>query len=321
MLRNLTVLLIVSFLFAACGSGDSPPADSSGKSAAEDQPGAGGVAPISVEPGADSKSAPPVEVPVDPRQEYMQTVRRKQKSVDPEERMGAIEMVLEDSDKAFGGEVLIQLMSDESEDVRALAAEAIGMGKFPGGTPILKNVAGTDPDPLVRSKCLKSLVDLVGKAAVPDLIRALGGDEDANVRAQAAALLGATGSGLGVDPLIKALQEDFNEAVRVSALSSLKTLKPARCFDAVVEALEDRNESVRSEAAQLLGVLKNRKAVPALMNALEDEDMGRILLDITEALAKLTGVENEYAIDLSEADQEEALRAWKDWWTENESNY
>ena len=67
-------------------------------------------------------------------------------------------------------------------------------------------------------------------AAIPDLIRALGGDDSENVRAQSAALLGVSGSDLGVDPLIRALKEDFSEAVRVSALAALLTLKPARWF-------------------------------------------------------------------------------------------
>lgn len=324
MLRSVTVLLTLIFLFSltvAGGCGDSKPAGSSGKDAAREKSGSPTVQPINVEPGADSKSAPPVKVQLDPREEFKQTVLRKQKSVDPEERFGAIEMVLEDSDKTFGAEVLVKLMSDENEDVRSMAAEAMGMGKFTSGVPTLKNAATSDEDPLVRSKCLKSLFELSGAAAVPDLTRALASDEEGTVRAQAAALLGATGSGLGVDPLIKALQEDFSQAVRVSALSALKTMKPQRCYDAVVVALEDRNESVRSEAAQLLGALKNKKAVRPLMNALESEEVSRILLDITTALSVLTGVENEYAIDQSPEDQEEALQLWKDWWTENKENF
>jgi HEAT repeat protein len=313
-------LLVFAVLLVGCGNGDTPAAGPGGGQT-PDQPAGGGVRPISVEPGADSKDAPPPPPPASPEEVFKQTVERKRKSVDPEERMGAIEMVLEGTDRKFGGDVLGQLMSDESEDVRALAAEAIGMGKFASGTTALKNSAATDADPLVRSKCLKSLCDLVGKSAAPDLIRALSGDENDNVRAQAASLLGAIGSNLGVDPLIKVLKEDFSESVRVAALSSLLKMKPPRCVDAVIEALEDRNDSVRSDAAKTLGALKNKKAVRPLMNALDEEEESRILLDITEALSKITGVENEFSIDLSDADQEEAVQIWRDWWEENKGNY
>ena len=322
MLRTLPVLLALMLLFTACGNGDAsapPPGDGQ----APDQPGKSGVQPISVDPGADTSSAPPPPPPppADPQQVFKQTVERKRRSVDPEERMGAIEMVLEGSEKEFGGEVLVKLLTDESEDVRALAAEAMGMGKFSGGITALKNTFSTDSDPLVRTKCLKSLTELAGKRAVPDLIRALAGDDEGNVRAQAASLLGATGSNLGVDPLITALSEDFSEAVRVAALSSLQILKPARCVNAVIEALEDRNDSVRSDAAKTLGILKNKKAVRPLMDALDAEEEGRILFQITDALSLLTGEDNEYAVDLSAEDQEEALQIWRDWWEENKGEY
>ncbi len=321
MLRALPVLLALILLFTACGNGDAP-APTPGTGQAPDQPGSTGVQPISVEPGADSQSAPPPPPPpADPQQVFKQTVERKRRSVDPEERMGAIEMILEGDEKKFGGEVLVKLLTDESEDVRALAAEALGMGKFSGGITALKNVVSTDSDALVRTKCLKSLTELAGKGAIPDLIRALAGDDEGTVRAQAASLLGSTGSDLGVDPLIKALQEDFSEAVRVAALASLYTLKPPRCADAVIEALEDRNDSVRSDAAKTLGILKNKKAVRPLMDALDAEEESRILLQITDALSKLTGMDNEYAIDLSEEDQEEALQIWRDWWEENKGEY
>jgi HEAT repeat protein len=319
----LPLLVAILFLLTACGSGDAPPpATGGGPESPTDQAGGGEVKPIVVEPGSGVDTPPPPPPPpADPALKFQQTVERKRKSVDPEERMGAVEMLLESKDKSFAGKILVILLADESEDVRALAAEAVGLIEYAGGATALTNVARMDKDSLVRGKALKSLTEVSGKAAVPELIRALAGDDEGTVRAQAGNLLGILETELATDPLIKALKEDFDSAVRIAALGALKKTRPQRALDTIIESLEDMNTEVRGQAAVTLGEYGNKKAVGPLIRAMDDEDVSRIQLYITDALAKLTGEENEFDVDASEEDQEEALQIWRDWWVENQGKY
>lgn len=72
--------------------------------------------------------------------------------------------------------------------------------------------------------------------------------------------------------LIKALgyEDDWN--VRANASWVLGELRSRRAVDALIEALKDEHEGVRARAAGALGKIGSRKAQAPLTNALGDED-------------------------------------------------
>jgi hypothetical protein len=105
---------------------------------------------------------------------------------------------------------------------------------------------------------------------LPSLIEALG-DNDNDVRASAAWLLGRRGDPKAVDALIEVLKDD-DSYVRWKAAEALADLNDSRAVDPLIQGLDDENEWVRLSAAEALGNLRDPKAVVPLMEALSDND-------------------------------------------------
>lgn len=93
-------------------------------------------------------------------------------------------------------------------------------------------------------------------------------DESPQVRLLAAAAL-AAGGDKGIEPLIRAL-EDVDADVRAQAAASLGALAATQAVPALIAALEDTAVNVRQEAAAALGTLHNLDALDPLMRLLRD---------------------------------------------------
>ena len=313
-MRQLALLALLLFLVPACGSEEAPPADGPGGPAVEGGPANTGIKPL--DPGsAQPDVAPPP--PSDPLATLKNELGRRRNSVDPEERAGAVLLLVECEDRVFAGKELEKYLHDENADVRALAAEGIGSVEYRGGVASLSNLLKSEEDAMVRNRALSSLYALSGVSAVPELIRLVADDDDASVRTSAASLLGTSGSKLGVDALIKAVNEDFSEGVRQAALVSLEKIGAPLALDAAISSLEDRNASVRVAAASLLESIGDKKAVPDLIGILEEEEEASVLHAVTSALCKLTGEKFLYVQDANAEENDARIQAWKDWWEEN----
>lgn len=114
------------------------------------------------------------------------------------------------------------------------------------------------------------------KASVADLIKKLD-DADAKVRRQVARELGTRKDAAAVTPLVAALKNDKDPAVRNSAAEALGTLKKL-AKDAVPQllaSLKDTDALVRETSAESLADigLESQKVVPALIELLGDADV------------------------------------------------
>ena len=168
------------------------------------------------------------------------------------------------------------LLRDESPDVRAAAAEALGAGRTttPEGVRVLAS-ALKDENAKVRHSAAKTLgdveVDITPAAAA--LIAAVG-DENDDTRYHAVCALEKIRGKESIIALAKALKDPCRY-VRSQAAYGLcehsredgREAEPA--LEALTEALADRDEWVRRNVIETLGNI-GPPAVPALVKALKD---------------------------------------------------
>lgn len=152
--------------------------------------------------------------------------------------------------EVFGTDVLISALNEDDAHIRGIAAESLGKIKDSRAIEPLITTALKDRDQNVRDLAAKAL----GESAFELLISALN-DENANLRSNAAILLGM--------------------------------IKDYRSVEPLITALKDSEWNVRRKAAEALGEIKDRRAVEALISALRDVDGVR--LAAAKALTQITG--------------------------------
>jgi HEAT repeat protein len=112
----------------------------------------------------------------------------------------------------------------------------------------------------------------VGRAVEP-LIAALE-DKPAKSRRYAAVVLRHIGNPRAVEPLMAALQKDPSPEVRAAAAAALGAVKDPRPVGLLIATLENASEAVevRVSAAEALGGIGDRRAVEPLIKTLKDKD-------------------------------------------------
>ncbi len=110
------------------------------------------------------------------------------------------------------------------------------------------------------------------------------GDSNSTVRDRAADKLIDMGADV-VEALIAALK-DRDADIRANAAWILGQIKDERAVEPLIEAARDRNAKVRSYAALALGKLGDKRAIPVLNSAVNDTDRD-VRLTAEQALAKL----------------------------------
>lgn len=100
----------------------------------------------------------------------------------------------------------------------------------------------------------------------------------------------------------------------------IKIGKPA--IPAVTELMEDKNHLLRELAVKTLAEIGDQTTVPAIIRALQDEKR-RVRSAALAALKKLTRMSfGSYAKrNQSHENQEQVIRKWQSWWTENEKPF
>jgi len=313
-MRFALVVLLLPTLLLACGGEPAPTAgpEAEGGGAATDPE----FRPLDGS-GATPSKPPPVLSREEVQQQFLAGVEKKMLSTDEEDRLIAIEMLLEGKQKQRAGQLISKLLMDPSEDVRATAAQALGLLDFKAGISGIRTMLSRETYAPARKQGLNTLYILGGIKVVPDLVKALKEDEDGYVRTLAADLLAKSKSPDAVDPLIAVLEEEFDAQVRLSLVSALNRLKAKKAAPIVMDSLEDANELVRIESAKALASFGDKAAIGKLVDALDMDEGSNVLVAVTAALTKLTGVPNEYDADSPVEEREAALKAWQDWWEEN----
>ncbi|MHA1114897.1 MAG: HEAT repeat domain-containing protein [Candidatus Heimdallarchaeaceae archaeon] len=121
---------------------------------------------------------------------------------------------------------------------------------------------------------LLAIEQLAEKPEVEESIQALLGalsDDEQEIRAYAAEMLGKMGSKKALFPLIDSLH-DLSYEVRVSALRSLALLKDKQAIEYIAKRILDQNDKVRYEAVKALASFDSIQIIKPLFEALSDEN-------------------------------------------------
>ncbi|MBN1139859.1 MAG: HEAT repeat domain-containing protein [Anaerolineae bacterium] len=145
-------------------------------------------------------------------------------------------------------EPLIQVLGDGYHDVRQAAAEALGKIDDPRAIEPLIQTLGDIWGPWVARHALKKMSAL---RVIEPLTQALS-HKNAEVRAAAVGVIGATGDPQAVELLIRALG-DVDAGVRAAAVGALGEIGDPRAVKPLIRALVDKDAGVREVAVMVLG--------------------------------------------------------------------
>ena len=143
------------------------------------------------------------------------------------------------------------------------------------------------------------IIRQIGPAALPDLLAAAAGNQNAQTRRKAVAALGY--SGADALPHVLRLMSDPNPQIRDAAIRSVGAVGPAakEALPALVKIVREENVNFRTAAISSLGKLgpEAKPAVPLLLECLKDKDpnvritaitaLGLVPLDAKTALPVL----------------------------------
>ena len=194
----------------------------------------------------------------------------------------------------------------ESDDprFRIVSAATLGFSGRPDAVPPLLELM-EDPDELVVSNALLSLIELspVRQDLTPMI--PLLEHPDAGVRSNALLLVGRNLDEQNRDDFAAAILrclEDSDGVVRLQAVAAAGKLKPEQAVPAVMPLTDDEFPKIRIRAALALAELGDRSAVPTLIRLLDGERA-----DVRDAalasLERLTGELHGHDID-----------AWNRYW-------
>ncbi len=163
-----------------------------------------------------------------------------------------------------------------------------------------------DSDPKVRRLAVSACSGRLGVEAVAALRRALDGDDDARVRAEAAEVLSQVGS-TAFDALIKA-GTDHEGIVREAVATGLGELEDTRAVEWLMAAANaDPEKLVREAAVAALGAIGDDRAVPLLLD-LVASGPPQVRRRSVVALSVFDGPQVEAAITAATADRNPMVR-------------
>jgi HEAT repeat protein len=185
---------------------------------------------------------------------------------------------------------LIAALSDPTAPVRQQAARSLGMLEASEAVAALGAVLQGDDNLDVRCDAAFALGLIKGDAVLPHLIA---GSRDASpvVRKQAAGALGETFHTGALSPLC-ALLKDADGEVREEAAHGLQWItgfgevRDPAIFEPLCEALGDSSTKVRENAIGALGALQDKRAMPFAVEFLKDEE-SRLRCAALEAIASI----------------------------------
>jgi len=327
-----TILAVLAmFLVVACGGDAADPADNGGNNAGSGESGDLATLKAPAGGGETPETEKKAPEPVDPAVALEEYANTAFSTDDPDVQIEALDKIFSSkADREKRARLIARALESSDDDVRSYAAEVIGKMEVPSIAHDLRSLLAKETVVVIRKNAVQSLYALAGMDAVTDLVKIVENtDEHYNVRAAACQLLGNSKNERGLKPLMKVLEEDFNDTVRREAVAALADMKAYRAEKLIIDALADSNALVRTEAAKALGVLKSKKAVGPLIEALDldEEDEVQVLEAISRALGKIVGLGKEEMEDYlvtgnhSEAEKKAAVANWKEWWEENSGDY
>ncbi|MCS6858960.1 MAG: HEAT repeat domain-containing protein [Abditibacteriales bacterium] len=203
----------------------------------------------------------------------------------PKERRKAAVFLREYGEPAVGP--LCKALKDRDNDVRRAAAESLGyIGDARAVQPLLDALRAIDDN--VRKAATEALGQ-IGTPAVEPLCEMLRSSWRM-AREAAAKALGKIGDVRALPPLLDALNDDRQAALRAAAARALGELKDARAVRPLIARLKDKDAQVRESVAEALGKIQDPQtvsdAIEPLCAALSDKS-GHVRLAAAEALGRI----------------------------------
>ena len=206
---------------------------------------------------------------------------------DPKVRAQAIEGLWEDDDVRLINPLIRHIKSDESAEVRAVAAASLG--RF----MLMSELEQLDPTFVRRIE--NALLNAFSDA-----------ESDITVRRRALESL-AYSSQEYVRDLIREAYQDDDDSLRMSAVLAMGRSADLRWGNTVLEELGGSDSGMRFEAARASGELELADAVPELIGFLEEDDV-ELRDSAVWALGRIGGPEARRALQACAASTDEDLR-------------
>ena len=216
--------------------------------------------------------------------ELISTLFEALEDPDPVIRQLAIVDLWEDTGVDLPSIFVRMLRSDESDDVRAAAADALSAASdaiADGDAHLLDRedlielflelVEDPLESPLVRRRALGAVEAFAGDPRIPELIRLALDDDDQTVVAGAIYAMGRTSSARWVPELIEFMQSEDAE-LRFEAARASGLLGEADVVPELAELVYDPDSEVRSAALDALGSIGGPAAIRVLRQVEQDED-------------------------------------------------
>jgi HEAT repeat protein len=205
---------------------------------------------------------------VDTLTNFGDVARSLLKDHDQQVRTRAIHLLWEDEDTKLVPIFLKIMNEDKDSEVRAVAANALGLFVYQGG--------------------LEKIPEQLHHRIEDDLLKAATSAKETLVRRRALESLGYS-EREEVIPLIEAAYHDKNPDWVVSALFAMGRSSDERWKKQVLSKLHDPDEDIRSEAIHAAGELELASARPTLLDSLEDEEDLELRRELIWALSKIGG--------------------------------
>ena len=197
--------------------------------------------------------------------------------------------LVDESDTEVVGSIVAVAVSDDDEDVRAAAIDALDDIGSSAVDQLLMKVTGakiqqgadwatakrfasalSSDIPELRMAAANALGTLGESNAIPPLLKTLQ-DEDPRVRIRVCDALGKLGHPGAVEQLIGQL-DDPNGRIRLAAANALGNIGNGKALQALLNMLRDENPEIRRISAVALGNARSVRAVQPLADALSDEN-------------------------------------------------
>ncbi len=176
---------------------------------------------------------------------------------------------------------------------------------FSAVVPLVKALKDNDVE--MRAGAAEVLGAIGDKRAVEPLIEILG-DKDRQVRQQAAKALGKIGSNRAVESLAACLKDPSRE-VRLEAVEALKNIADSWSFKSLLKSLNDTDASVRKEAVKAILVTGGRRAVDPFLEYLKNPE-SKSKVEVIRALGVLGDKRAVEPLISLLRDKDPSVRAW-----------
>ncbi len=291
---QVSIALVAALLLTAgCGNKEGSANGSSAKQNAKSESKTAGTPAKDASASAKSEPKKPVsKKPPEPEEDTtaskeavvkVKRLLRRWESEVREERNEAWEGLLDMGDLATPA--LIEVVKNGKSRVRRLAIKAIGLLKDKLGAEAIRG-AMKDSDEEVRWVAARALGEIGDKQAKPLLVEAIKEDKNAEVRYHSAYALASLGGAEAFEYFKGQLKSEKVDD-RSRAVRALGKYGKGKFVDDLVAALKDKEKRVRYGAIIQLEHARKKESIPALIVALEDEDRF-VRKRSRQALEKLT---------------------------------